>query len=88
MLPFYGQDYEKQKGPGTSYQSLLGLLNMFRKIPFLVIHHIGSFDDLIQSGFCVILKITFANLCKANHNVLIFTVSSDPFRLETVERKE
>ena len=23
--PFYGQNYEKQKGPGTSYQFFLGL---------------------------------------------------------------
>ena len=22
--PFYGQDYEKQRGPGTSYQDFLG----------------------------------------------------------------
>ena len=33
---FYRQDYEKQKRPGTSYQFLLGLQNMFRIIPFFV----------------------------------------------------
>ena len=27
------------------------LQNMFRKIIFLVIYHLGSFGDLIQSGF-------------------------------------
>ena len=36
---FYGQDYVKQKGPETSCQSIFGLQNMFRKIPFLVIYH-------------------------------------------------
>ena len=35
-VPFYGQDYEKQKGPLTGYQFFFGLHNMFRKIPFLV----------------------------------------------------
>ena len=30
--PFYGQDYEKQKGPGTSYQSLFGLQNMYKMV--------------------------------------------------------
>ena len=30
---FYEQDYEKQKGPGTSDQSLFSLQKKFRKIP-------------------------------------------------------
>ena len=34
-VPFNGQDYEKQKGPGTSDQSLLRLQNKFTKIPLL-----------------------------------------------------
>ena len=36
-VSFYGQNYEKQKGSGTSYQSPFRSQNMFRKIPFLVI---------------------------------------------------
>ena len=35
-VPIYGQDHEKQKRRGTSYQPLFGLKNIFRKIPFLV----------------------------------------------------
>ena len=35
-VPFKGQDYKKQKGPGTSDQWLGRLPNKFRKIPFLV----------------------------------------------------
>ena len=31
--------------------------------------------------------MTFANLCNLIHNVIIIPVSSDPFSLETVERK-
>ena len=30
---FYDQNYQKQKGPGTSDQSLFRLQNNFRKIP-------------------------------------------------------
>ena len=33
--PFYGQDYEKQTSPGTTYLSLW-VVNMFKKINFLV----------------------------------------------------
>ena len=32
-VPFHGQDYEKQKGPETSDNSLLSLQNNFRKVP-------------------------------------------------------
>ena len=35
-IPFYGQNYQKQKGPGTNEQSLFRLQNKFRKIPLLV----------------------------------------------------
>ena len=31
-FPFIGQDYEKQKGPGTSDHSLFRLQNKFKKI--------------------------------------------------------
>ena len=75
-------------GPGTSYQYLSGLQNMFKKIPFLVIYHPGDFDDLIQSSFSVISKITFVNLWKPIHDFITFQFSSDPLNLETVERME
>ena len=51
LVPFYRQDYEKQKGPGASYQSLFVLENIFRKIVFLVICNLDSFDDLTQNDF-------------------------------------
>ena len=51
QVPFNGQSYEKQKGPGTSGQSLFRLQNKFRKIPLLVIYHRTKFDDAIESGF-------------------------------------
>ena len=61
---------------------------MFRKIPFLVINHLGHFDELIKSNFWVIQKNTFANLCKRVHDVIAIRVSSEPFSLGTVESKE
>ena len=36
-VPFNRQNYQKQKGPGTSDQSLFRLRNKFRKIPLLCI---------------------------------------------------
>ena len=87
LVSFYGQDYEKQKGPGASNQSLFGLQNMFRKIPFWVIYRLGNFDDLMQGSFLVIPKTAFANLCRPSHDSIIIPVSSDLFNLETLERK-
>ena len=46
-VPFNGQNYEKQKRPGTSNQLLFRLQNMFRKIPLLVMHYLTKFDDVI-----------------------------------------
>ena len=46
------------------------------------------FDDLIQRGFWVILKIAIVNLCKPIHDIII-PASSHPRNLETdVERKK
>ena len=49
-VPFIGQSYQKQKGPGTSNQSLFRLQNKFRKIPLLVIYYLNKFDDIIQNS--------------------------------------
>ena len=46
-VPFNGQNYQKQKGPGTSNQSLFRLQNKFRKIPLLVIYYLTKFDDVM-----------------------------------------
>ena len=46
-VPFNGQNYQKQKGPGTSDQSLFRLQNKFRKIPLLVMYYLTKFDDVI-----------------------------------------
>ena len=47
-FPFKGQSYRKQKGPGTSDQSLFRRLqNKFRKILLLVMYYLTKFDDVI-----------------------------------------
>ena len=46
-VSFNGQSYKKQKGPGTSDQSLVRLQNKFRKIPLFVIYYLTKFDDVI-----------------------------------------
>ena len=46
-VPFSEQSYQKQKGPGTSDQSLFKLHNKFRKIHLLVIYYLTKFDDII-----------------------------------------
>ena len=47
LVPFNRQNYQKQKGPGTSDQSLFRLRNKFRKIPLLVLYYLTKFDDVI-----------------------------------------
>ena len=46
-IPFNEQSYLKQKGSGTSDQSLLRLQNKFKKIPLLLIYYLTKFDDIL-----------------------------------------
>ena len=46
-IPFNGQNYKKQKGPGTSDQSLFRSRNKVRKIPLLVMFYLTKIDDVI-----------------------------------------
>ena len=46
-VPFNGQSYQKQKGLGTSHQSLIGSQNKFGKIPLFVIYYLTKFDDIM-----------------------------------------
>ena len=45
-VPFNRQNYRKQKGFGTSDQSLFRLQNKFRKIPLLVMYYMTKFDNI------------------------------------------
>ena len=86
-IPFNGQSYQKQKGPGTSNQSLFRLQNKFRKIPLLVIYYLTMFDDITLSSFRVVPKITSANLCKPIHDIINYSTSIWPFEVGKCERK-
>ena len=46
-VPFNGQNYQKQKGSGTSDQSFFTLGNKFRNIPLFVIYYLTKFDDVM-----------------------------------------
>ena len=46
-VPFNTQKYQRQKGPGTSDQSLFRLQNKLRKVPLLVMYYLTKFDDVI-----------------------------------------
>ena len=42
-------------------------------------YYMTKFDDIIQSGFWVILKITSANLYKPNYDIINYSTSICPF---------
>ena len=46
-VPFNGQDYKKQKGPGTSDQLFFRLQSIFRKTNLSVMYYLAQFDDVI-----------------------------------------
>ena len=71
--------HQKQKGPGTSDQSLFRLRNKFRNIPLLVMYYLI---------FRTIPEITFPNLCKTIHEIINYPTSICPLNLEIKERKE
>ena len=50
-VSFNGHSYQKQKGSGTSDQSLFRLQNKFRKNPLFVIYYLAKFDDVTLSSF-------------------------------------
>ena len=72
-------DNMRQEGHGTSDQSLFRLQNKFKAIPLLVMYYLTKFDDVIENDFCVIPKITSANLCKPINNIINYSISICPF---------
>ena len=46
-VSFNKQNYQKQKGIGTSDQSLFRLRNKFNKITLLVMYYLTKFDEVI-----------------------------------------
>ena len=66
LVPFNRHNYQKQKRPGTSDQSLFMLQNKFRKIPLLVMYCLTKFDNLIQSGLWVNSKNSICKFMQGN----------------------
>ena len=44
---FNGQNYQKQKGSGTSDQSLIRLENNFKNIPLFIIYYLTKFSGVM-----------------------------------------
>ena len=78
-VPFNGKSYQKQKGSETSAQSLSRSRNKFRKIPLFTIYYLTKFDDVMQSSFWVIPKVTSANFCQSIHDIINYFTSTCPF---------
>ena len=87
-VPFNGQSHKKQKGLGTSDQSLFRLQNKFSKIPLLVMYYLTKFHGVIQSGSWVIPKITLANLYKPIHDIINYSTSIRSFESGKRGREE
>ena len=59
-IPFNGQSYKKQKGPGTSHQSLFRPWNKFRKNPLFVKVwwcHVKHFLSYSKSYICKFMQV-------------------------------
>ena len=78
-VSFNEQNYQKQKGPGASDQSLFRLRNKFKNIPLFVIYYLTTFDDVMQSSFWDIQKIKSANLCRPIDDIINYSTSIYPF---------
>ena len=83
LVSFNGQNYQKEKGSGTSHQSLFRSRNKFRKFPLFVLYYLTKFDDVMLSSFWVIPKITSATLCKPIYDIINYSTSICPFRCRT-----
>ena len=46
-FPFNGQNYQKQKGSGTSDQLFLRLQNKLKNIPLFFVYYPTKFDDVM-----------------------------------------
>ena len=45
-------------------------------------YYLNKFDDIIESSFSVIPKITSGNLCKLIHDIINYSTSTYPFEPE------
>ena len=57
---FNHQNYKKQKGPGSSDQSLFTLHNKFKKIPLLAMFYLSKFYQQIYASQFIIHDINYS----------------------------
>ena len=57
------------------------------KVSLFVIYYLLKFDGVIKSSSWLIPKISPANLCKPNHDIIFFSFSFPLLILQNVERK-
>ena len=77
-VSFNGQNYQKRKGSGTSDSHFSGYKQV-QKYSLFVIYYLTKFDDVMQSSFWFLPKITSANLCKPIDDIINYSTSICPF---------
>ena len=87
LVPFNRQSYQKQKGSGTSDQSLFKLQNKFKSIPLFAIYYLTKCEYVMESHFLFILKFTCRNLCKPVHDIINYSNSICPFESRKCEKE-
>ena len=85
--PLYWTKLAKTKGVWNQWPVALQVPKQFKNIPLFVTYHLTKFDDVIQSSFWVIPKITSANLCKSIHDIINYSTSICPFESGKCEKK-
>ena len=72
----------KKIGPGTRACHSSSYKTSSEKVPLLVMYYLATFDNVIESDFRVIRKITSANLWTPIHDIINYSTFICPFKSE------
>ena len=86
-VPFNEQNYQKQKGPGTSDQLLFRLGNKFRKTPLLVTYYLQVWRCNIKRFLELFQKLHLQNYASQFMTSKIIPLPFIFLNLENVERE-
>ena len=79
-VPFSGQSYQKQKGPGTTDQLPFRLRNKFTKISFLVIYYISDQVWWYNIKWFLSYSKNYASkFVQSIHDIINYSTSIFPF---------
>ena len=70
----------------VTVQLLFSLQNKFRKIHLTC--YLTKFNDVTYSDFWVISKITSANLCMPDNDIIYYSTFDSPFESEKCEKQK